>query len=57
MANRKFWESNRNPITWQKIDSAYERAYLNNKGVTEDFDTHRERNVNYKLNLEDLRWI
>ena len=57
MANRKFWESNRNPITWHKIDLAYERAYLNNKGVTEDFDTHRERNTNYKLNLEDLRWI
>jgi len=56
MANRKFWDSNRNPITWHKIDSAKERAYLINKVTADDFDSHRDRNVNYELNTDDLKW-
>ena len=52
MANRKFWDSNRNPITWHKIDSARERTYLNNKVTADDFDSHRDRNVNYEPNTE-----
>lgn len=56
MANRKFWDSNRNPITWHKINSAKEKAYLNNKLTADDFDTHRDRNTNYRPNTEDLEW-
>lgn len=48
--SKNFWDSNRNPITWHKIDSAYEKAYIANNNTSGDYDTCRDSVVYWNDN-------